>query len=108
MKERILKLCKRLNKFSQADIETISGLNTDDVSPILYELLAENIIDEINGCYYYIKKPKQKTKENTVPEIFQYYSKENVELIIRCFCADIPTAKVKLTAMFGVRFLEKR
>ena len=48
MKERILKLCKRLNKFSQADIETISGLRPYELMPILYELQTENIIDEVN------------------------------------------------------------
>ena len=37
MKERILKLCKRLNKFSQADIETISGLSNFEILPILEE-----------------------------------------------------------------------
>ena len=95
MKERILKLCKRLNKFSQADIETISGLRPYEITPILYELQKENLIEEVNGVYYYLKYSLEKHNIN-MPIVFQYHTKETVQLILKCFCADIQAEKVSL------------
>ena len=92
MKERILKLCKRLNKFSQADIETISGLRPYELMPILYELQTENIIDEVNGIYYFQKTAKEQNRQ--FPRFFQLHSKQDIEYIIKSFCADIEVQKL--------------
>ena len=39
MKERILKLCKRLNKFSLDEIETISEIDSEELKPIIDVLI---------------------------------------------------------------------
>lgn len=41
MKERILKLCKRLNKFSLDEIETISEIDSEELKPIIDGLIHE-------------------------------------------------------------------
>ena len=42
MKERILRLCKRLDKFLLDEIEMVSELETEELIPILSELKNEN------------------------------------------------------------------
>lgn len=94
MKERILKLCKRLNKFSLDEIATIA----DDVDEIVLELLLQTLIDEKfliqqKDTYFYNKKNPTKNYSMKLPKVFMYHSKEEIDLIITCFCAEIPTHK---------------
>lgn len=86
MRERILRLCKRLDKFSFEDISTIA----DDVQENVLELMLTMFVQEKrltlrNNTYFY-NKASCKTQ---IPQIFQYHSKEDTDLIIRCFCANI-------------------
>ena len=69
MKDKILQLCKRLNKFSLDEIATISEIETENLKNILDELIAENKIIEENGQYFYVKK----VRINQEHRIFQYY-----------------------------------
>lgn len=66
--------------------------------PILYELQAENIIDKVNGIYYFIKI--NKTPKHELPQLFQLYSKEQISCIIKSFCADIEAQKIMLVLNF--------
>lgn len=86
MKNKILLLCKRLDKFNIDDIETISEIEAAELLPILDELVSENKLVLRNGVYFYLRKPETKK-----PTIFEHYSKENIDLIIRCFCSNLPT-----------------
>lgn len=95
MKERILKLCKRLNKFSQADIETISGLKPYEILPILYELVSEKKLININDIYFYQKSNNQITKKKCLLNL-EAQPKAIIELIIKSFCADISVMKTAL------------
>ena len=95
MKERILKLCKRLNKFSQADIETISGLSTTEVIPILDELIIENKIIKNDDIYLYRKKEIKIKKKKRILNL-ESQSKEIIDLIIKCFCAGVPLRNTAL------------
>ena len=42
MKDRILQLCKRLNKFTLDEIAIISEIPADNLFPVLNELICEN------------------------------------------------------------------
>lgn len=92
MKERILRLCKRLDKFSFGDISTIA----DDVDESVLELLLLTLVNEGSliqrGKLYFYNK-KVKNKQITT---FQYFNKETIKLVLRCFCVQIPADKTCL------------
>lgn len=85
---KILKLAKRLDKFTPKEIEPI--LNIDNPQPILDKLVEEKSLQFQNGIYFYIKK---KSKHLDLPLIFQFHAKEEIDMIIKCFCAGVATDK---------------
>lgn len=95
MKERILQLCKRLNKFTIDEIETISEINSKELLPILKELVSNNKLIKSNGVYVYNKQSKYLAMAK-LPHFFNYHSKEKIGLIMKCFCAEIPIMKTAL------------
>ncbi|MCD7780067.1 MAG: hypothetical protein LUG16_08405 [Candidatus Gastranaerophilales bacterium] len=84
--KRILRLCKRLDKFTFEDILTIA----DDIQENVLELMLTMFVQEkrltLRNDTYFYNKAICKTQ---IPQIFQYHSKEDTDLIIRCFCANI-------------------
>lgn len=56
MKDKILLLCKRLNRFTLDEISTISELEPNKLLPIINELISENKLLQENGVYFYSKK----------------------------------------------------
>lgn len=86
MKDKILKLCKRLDRFGIDKIETISEIEQSELLSILEQLVEEKKLVLNNNIYSYLKKI-----EKPKPQIFEHYSKESIDLIIRCFCSNIPT-----------------
>lgn len=89
MKERILRLCKRLSKFTLDEISTISEINLTELLPIINELTSEGKLLQENGVYFYSKKQSISAKYS----IFKYYPKVTIDLILRCFCESISTTK---------------
>lgn len=88
MKDKILKLCKRLDRFDIDKIETISEIEQSELLPILEQLVEEKKLVLNNNIYSYLKKI-----EKPKPQIFEHYSKGSIDLIIRCFCSNIPTSQ---------------
>lgn len=84
MTAKIQKLAKRLNKFTLEEIEPI--LNIENLEEILKELVVQNILDFQNSIYFYVK---QKLPQSHLPKFFQYHTKEEIELIMKCFCTEI-------------------
>lgn len=105
MKDRILQLCKRLNKFSLADIETLSELDSDKILCFLNEFVSKNILLKKQGIYYYQKQNKDLTTK--LPLMFQYHSKQDIDNIIKSFCADIEVQKATLVFNFGKHAVNK-
>ena len=66
MKERILKLCKRLNKFSLDEIETISEIDSEELKPIIDGLIHEERLTYCDGTYYYNKRVCKKQQTGSV------------------------------------------
>lgn len=100
MKNRILKLCKRLDNFSFEDISTIA----DDVEESVLKLLLLTLVNEKrlilnNEIYFYNKKVsanKQISKESL---FFQFHTKEDMDYILKGFCADVEV--LKMMDLFG-------
>lgn len=92
MKSKVLKLAKRLGKFCVDDLLPILSIGEAELQNILRELNAEGSIKKRNdGTYFYQEQcKKQKTK---LPLFFEFRTKEEFDLIIKCFCAEVPVAK---------------
>lgn len=100
MKERILRLCKRLDKFSFEDISTIA----DDVEESVLELLLLTLVSEKRltkqgKTYFYNKKVSMNKQISNLPLFFQFHTKEDMNYIIKGFCADIEV--MKMIDLFG-------
>lgn len=85
MKERILKLCKRLNKFSLDEIETISEIDSSELKPIIDGLIHEERLTYCDGTYYYNKKVCRKQQTSKLPLFFEFHKKQDIEHIPNVF-----------------------
>lgn len=99
MKERILKLCKRLNKFSLDEIEIISEIYSSELKPIINDLIQEERLTYCDGTYYYNKRVCKKQQTSKLPLFFEFHKKQDIEYIIRGFCTDIEV--LKMIDLFG-------
>ncbi len=88
MKDKLLKLAKRLKKLTMEEIEPI--LNCENLQEILDDLVKEKLLQCQNGIYFYIKK---EYKKSDLPLFFQFHTKEEIDMIIKCFCAGITSDK---------------
>lgn len=103
MKDKILLLCKRLNKFTLDEISTISEINLTELLPIINELTFEGKLLQENGVYFYTKKQSISVKYS----IFKYYPKVTIDLVLRCFCESISTTKVSNILSVGEDQVQK-
>ena len=91
MKNKVLKLCKRLNKTSLKEVLPILCATEAEVQPIFDGLEAEGLIKKReDGTYFYVELESNKPK---LPLFFEYRTPEELDLIIRCFCTGLPSAK---------------
>lgn len=91
MKDRIQKLCKRLNRFTLEEIAIISEFDETEAENILNKLIKENFIKKQNDIYIYIEE--KKSQKNHLPIMFQFHSPEEIDMIIKLFCAGVSTDK---------------
>lgn len=94
MKEKILRLCKRLNKFALNEIELISEVPKNELLPVLEELTNEKKLLFKGDIYFYNKEITISKRISKLPLMFQYHKPETIDLIIKCFCAEISVEKV--------------
>ena len=83
MKNKILKLAKRLDKFRLEDIESIMG--EDGVKDILQELVNDDRLDLVGEIYSY----RELVKHLPLPFCFKFHSQEKIEIITKCFCSGV-------------------
>lgn len=100
MKDKILRLCKRLNQFSLNEIATVTELDQEDVKFIIDELIDEKQIKQDGNTYKYIKKTQLTRQNIKLPQIFQYHSNQEIDFIIKGFCSDIEVKK--MINVFGI------
>ena len=81
MKNKILKLAKRLETFRLEDVESIMG---EGVKDVLQELVEDGQLNSVGKIYSY------KAERNLpLPFCFKFHSQEKIEMITKCFCAGV-------------------
>src|SRR5574344_949025 len=105
MKSKVLKLCKRLNKATIDEITPILQATRGEICPVLDELVMEGRLElRSDGTYFY--KEVEKKKAN-LPLFFEFRTKDELELIIKCFCADIVYTKTTFIVELGDKIIYK-
>lgn len=103
MKNKVLKLCKRLNKTTLNEVLPILGATEDEIKPIFEELESEGLLTNHNNVYYYID---EKVKKQNLPVSFQYINETELELIIKYFSANLPCTTTALLLNRSNKFIE--
>lgn len=96
MDNKIQKLCKRLNKFTLEEISLIAELEESETEKILNNLIIAELLKKNGIMYLYTGEVKAEKQQKRLPLIFQCHSQETVNMLIKCFCADIPSTKACL------------
>ena len=94
MKDKILKLSKRLKNFSLSEISVILEAEDSIVQAILEEMILENHLIKSGESYSYNKKIASKGRISKLPLFFHFHSPEVIDLILKGFCEDIPVNKL--------------
>ena len=93
MKNKILKLAKRLETFRLEDVESIMG---EGVKDILQELVEDGQLNLVGRIYSY------KAERNLpLPFCFKFHSQEKIEMIIKCFCAGVKSKQASFLLDIG-------
>lgn len=103
MRDRILRLCKRLNRFTLDEIIVISEMPTDNLLPILNTFISKNKLLYENGVYTFLK---QQSISEKYP-ILKYYPKTTIDMVLRCFCESIATTKTSHILSMGEDQVQK-
>ena len=103
MKEQILKLCKRLNKFTLENLEILSEIPKAELLLILSKFVDENkLIKQENE--YVFKKNKVSVQKYS---IFKTYPAIINDIVLRCFCENINSIKVSHIVNIGEDQVQK-
>ena len=93
MKNKILKLAKRLETFKLEDIESITGEGIED---ILQELVKDGQLNLVGEIYSY------KAERNLpLPFCFKFHSQEKIGMITKCFCAGVKSKQASFLLNIG-------
>ncbi len=93
MNSKILKLAKRLNKFTFDEISLISESEEQELEEVLNELESSGYLRKSSDLYIFIPPKTSAKRQIKLPQKFQYHPKETIEMIIKCFCAEIEPEK---------------
>ncbi|CCX79163.1 unknown [Clostridium sp. CAG:715] len=93
MKDKVLKLCQRLKCCTINDITQF--IDTDEVvlENLITYLVQEDLISNNNGVITVLENKKDVFQQKNLQLMFQYNSSENIDIIIRSFCLNIPPQK---------------
>ncbi len=94
MKDKILKLSKRLKNFSLSEIATVLETEEKDIKPVLDELIFENRLSLTANTYLFNKQVSSRGCISKLPLFFHFHSPEVIDLILKGFCEDIPVNKL--------------
>lgn len=101
MKDKVLRLCKRLDKFTLDEIGTISELNSEVLLPLLGMFVKNKKLIKKGKIYQYNKNASSYLAKNRLPQRYQHHSKQDIDYMIKCFCADVEAKKVMTVFNFG-------
>ena len=91
MKNKVLKLCKRLNKVTASEIAPILMITEAKAREILNELVKDGSLTVREDLVYFYKEIQAKP---ILPLFFEFHNNDEIELIIKCFCLNIEVIKV--------------
>ena len=95
MKDRMLKLGKRVDKFTFDEILSIADDIDESVLKLMLQTLEhEHYLKQDNSNYIYIKRHSSKRQCSRLPLFFQFHSNETIDFMIKGFCADVEAAKM--------------
>ena len=103
MHDKILKLCRRLKKCTLDDLVSLTETDEDIVKTALLYLENEGFIQISNGqisCVEEKKYTKGKIETKKLDLMFEYRTPEEIEIIVKGFCLEIPPQK--LCVLIGV------
>jgi len=66
------------------------------LKPVLEEFISQKYLVFRNETYFYCKEKQTEKPLLRLPLIFQYHSRETIDMIMKAFCADIPSTKTML------------
>lgn len=96
MRERILRLCKRLDKFTFEEVlEITEDIAEQDLKNIFVNLISENKLILKNEIYFYNKQIAKTKQISQYPLFFQFHNKTEIEYILKGFCTNIEVLKMK-------------
>ena len=92
MRDKVLKLCRRLKKCTLNDLVSLTEEKEDIVATALLYLDNEGLIQEKNGTIYYLEKKfkKDHVQAKNINLMLEYRTPEETEIIIKGFCLEIP------------------
>lgn len=94
MKDKVLKLCRRLKCCTISDITQF--IDTDEVvlDNLITCLTKEGLISNNNGIITVLENKKDVFQQKNLQLMSQYNSSENIDIISKCFCLNISPQKV--------------
>lgn len=104
MKNKVLKLCKRLNKVTASEIAPILMITEAEAREILNELVNEGSLTVRGDLVYFYKEIQTKP---TLPLFFEFREQKEIELLLKCFCAEVPTEKTIWITEIGINIVNK-
>ena len=103
MEEQILKLCKRLNKFTLENLEILSEVPKAELLPILSKFADENKLIKQENEYVFQKSKLSVQKYS----IFKTYPAIINDIVLRCFCENINSIKTSHIVNIGEDQVQK-
>lgn len=93
MKNKILKLAKRLETFRLEEVESIMG---EGVKDVLQEIVKDGHLNLVGEIY------SHKAERNLpLPFCFKFHSQEKIEMITKCFCAGVKSKQASFLLDIG-------
>jgi len=85
-----------LSRFTLEEISLIAELDEFEIKIILQGLIHETFLTVHDNNYIYNNAEKEVKLKKRLPKTFEYHSQEIIDMIIKCFCAEIPSNKAGL------------
>ena len=96
MKDKVLKLCRRLKSCTLSDLSAFIEIDEKIIETILLYLEQEGLIQNQNGLITIAETKKKKSDINNknLHLMFQYRTDEEIDILLKGFCLEIPPQKL--------------
>ena len=96
MKDKVLKLCRRLKSRTLSDLSAFIEIDEKIIETIILYLELEGLIQNQNGLITIAETKKKKSDINNknLHLMFQYRTDEEMDILLKGFCLEIPPQKL--------------